>query len=128
VANLASGPLAESLLTFDGRTLGLGPRPLRRFEHICAVEIKLRDWKAGLAQAVRYKTFSDEVYVFLGRIPKAPPRHAFTRSGVGLVQLGPEPAVVVAPTDTSNENVTMCRRIVEENINRAMRAARRRPF
>lgn len=128
LANLASAPLAGSLLQVDGRNLSLGPRPMTPFGHICAVEIKLRNWKAGLSQALRYKTFSDQVYVFVGHAPKVAPLDAFRRSGVGLVQLTPTAQPVVEAADISGENVGLCRRIVEENIGKLAWSPTQRPF
>jgi len=127
LAELLRGPLAASVLQSDGENLSLGPRTVKPLGRICAVEIKLRDWRAGLGQALRYKAFSDEVYVFLGDMPKQTPFDSFRRSAVGLAQLTPSPHLVVKGADTSAENVGLCRRVVEENISKLAWGPMRRP-
>lgn len=126
--HLASAPLARSMLQVNGHNLTVGPQPMTPFGQICAVEIKLRDWRAGLSQALRYKTFSDQVYVFLGDLPKATSFDPFRRSRVGLVQLSPEPRLVLEAAETSDENVGLCRRVVEENIAKLAWGPMQRPF
>ena len=98
----------------DGLLLGAGlPPPL---PGLCAVEIKVRDWRSGLRQATRYESFSDSAYLFLGSVSPKIDLPRFKRTGVGLVSLA-EPSEEILPARPSSEhNISVGRMLVENRI------------
>jgi len=96
----------------------------RLFGDITAIEVKTRDWTSGLRQAKRYRTFADEVFLFLGRKIRGMDYSIFRRDGIGLGFVGSNPSIAIPSVDTSGENVEFARRLVEENILRALSIGR----
>ncbi len=97
----------------DGSVLSaVAPPPLRR---LCAVEMKVRDWRSGLRQAFRYKSFSDRTYLFLGSPSPRVDISQFSKMGVGLVSL-PGPNVILPAKPSSESNVQVARMLVENRI------------
>jgi len=90
------------------------------FGEITAIEVKTRDWISGLRQAKRYRTFADEVFLFLGREIRGMDYSTFRRDGIGLGVVETGHRIAIPPADTSGENVGFARRLVEENILRAL--------
>lgn len=67
-------------------------------EEIIAIEAKLKDWKRGLAQALRYKKFANQVFLLIDRDFIAPAISnigIFNKNGVGLVSLGSDGVIEV---------------------------------
>lgn len=82
-----------NLLTADGyiektnanyfRVLKLIDNPIKK---IVAIEAKLRDWKSGILQARRYKSFTDECYLaILSDYEKNIDQEMLDRFGIGLI-------------------------------------------
>jgi len=87
---------------------------------LTAVEMKLRDWKSGLKQAIRYKTFADRVYVFLGYVPSTLDLAAFAGEKIGIAELQPSPRVLLDAGPVADENVEAARVLVREAISRKL--------
>jgi hypothetical protein len=94
--------------------------------HLIAVELKVADWRSGLAQACRYKTFADEVQVFLGKASRRVNLGGFRRAKVGLVEIGRGFDVLLPAGPTTSCNVQMSRRLVEARVRELLLASRRR--
>jgi hypothetical protein len=105
----------EGLLSADGDRLEAlpGDEPATR---ICAVELKVRDHSKGLRQTLRYQTFADEVCLFLARSPSTLDPAPFSARGVGLVELLPEPRLLVRARPSTRQNVPYARRLVEHSM------------
>ncbi len=91
---------------------------LRCPEHIIAVEIKVSDWISGLRQARRYKSFADQVYLFLGKNPSTLDHDVFREQGLGVAEIGPHPTLLIEAGDSTKENVPTARGIITENARR----------
>ncbi len=62
-------------------------------EEVVAVELKLRDWRGAVRQAIAYQLAADRSYVALPlwRAQDAyRSRHAFEKEGIGLMAVDPE--------------------------------------
>jgi hypothetical protein len=97
-------------------------------DSVCAIELKLRDWRRGLLQALRYRVFADLVYLFLARIPASLKTQAFSENGIGLLRLGDSTEILLAAEPVSAHNLAHARMLVEENIRRGLASPRQRPF
>ena len=122
-----SEPLSRGLVELQGETISLGPHPIKSLDEISAVEIKVRDWISGLRQATRYKTFADQVFLFVGRRVSGIDTKAFRKAKVGLVEIQPEPHLLVRALPTRGENVELSRMLIEENIRHLTRKPRQMP-
>ncbi len=60
-------------------------------KELIAIEAKLHDWRRGLQQAVRYKSFAHKSYLAVpSNLIKNVPREEVERYGVGLISFDPE--------------------------------------
>lgn len=58
---------------------------------VIAIEAKMRDWQRGLAQANRYKTFADKVYLAIpADISNRVDKGLLKKHNIGLITLDPE--------------------------------------
>ncbi len=58
---------------------------------LVAIEVKLRDWKQGILQARRYKSYTDECYLaLLSRYEKNVDMSYLSQFGIGLILLNEE--------------------------------------
>jgi hypothetical protein len=96
-------------------------------DSVCAIELKLRDWRRGLLQALRYRVFADLVYLFLARIPRSLKTQPFSENGIGLVRLGASTQILLEAEPASDHNLAHARMVVEENIKRDLASPRQRP-
>lgn len=80
--------VAAGALTRDGNAFAAHPdwRPPAR--RLVAVELKLRDWPHGLAQAVRYRDWADASWLVLGATDGMNAVDEAQAAGVGLARLG----------------------------------------
>lgn len=63
---------------------------------IVAVEAKLKDWKQGILQARRYKSFTDECYLaILSKYEKNIDKRYLDKFGVGLILFNPETGKII---------------------------------
>ncbi|OGI58127.1 hypothetical protein A3C60_01255 [Candidatus Nomurabacteria bacterium RIFCSPHIGHO2_02_FULL_37_45] len=63
---------------------------------IVAVEAKLKDWKQGILQARRYKSFTDECYLaILSRYEKNIDKNYLDKFGIGLILFNPETGNII---------------------------------
>jgi hypothetical protein len=95
------------------------------FDDITAIEIKTRDWISGLRQARRYRTFADQVILFLNRSIKGLDVSSFYGEGIGLAYVKPSPHFAIVPNRDNPGGIEFARRIVEENI---LEVSTRTPF
>jgi hypothetical protein len=86
------------------------------FDDIVAIEVKTRDWKSGLRQARRYKTFANQVILFLNRSIRRLDPSPFNGGGIGLAYVRPKPHFAIEPDRNNRGTVEFARRIFEENI------------
>lgn len=60
-------------------------------KNLIAIEVKLKDWKQGILQARRYKSFTDECYLaILSKFEKNIDYNYLERFGIGLILFHPE--------------------------------------
>lgn len=58
---------------------------------LVAIEVKLRDWKQGILQARRYKSYTDECYLaILSRYEKNVDKNYLNQFGIGLILFNEE--------------------------------------
>ena len=88
---------------------------LRKDDKIIAIEAKVKNWRRAMQQAISYRLCADAVYIaiwsdFTHRVD----RQLLDEYGVGLIEMGDEPRVLVDSQRTwvIHENV---RREVEES-------------
>jgi len=78
------------IMRFRGNEVQLVPIGSEPFQHLIAVEAKLKKWQSALAQAYRNRQFADESWVVLDHRYHAPAvaqADRFQRSGVGLASV-----------------------------------------
>lgn len=80
--------VAAGALVPDGNAFVTNPewRPAPR--RLVALELKLRDWPHGLAQAVRYRNWADTSWLVLGATDGSNAVDDARAAGVGLARLG----------------------------------------
>jgi len=87
---------------------------------VIAVEAKVRDWRSGFRQAVRYQEFADESYlaVYEAHIkPCLEFRSAFETAGIGLIGVSNEGLkVYVEASDILQYNKQINRLLAQESI------------
>ncbi|MDB5225156.1 MAG: hypothetical protein JWL87_108 [Candidatus Adlerbacteria bacterium] len=71
-------------------------------DEFVSIEAKLSDWKSGVSQAIRYKSFSNSTYLaiseeYLDRVD----RQTLRASGVGLISVSRENASLILKARTS---------------------------
>ncbi|MFA6004892.1 MAG: hypothetical protein WC775_00200 [Patescibacteria group bacterium] len=92
------GSNVANILTFDdyiskhGKFYYKTDVPLvNPIKKLVAIEVKLRDWKQGILQARRYKSYTDECYLaILSRYEKNVDKHYLTQFGIGLILFNEE--------------------------------------
>lgn len=65
----------------------------KNLKYIISIELKLKDWNRGMAQAFRYKNFSNEVYLILDEtyvIPALKRLEEFKRYNIGFATFNKE--------------------------------------
>jgi len=95
------------------------------FDYLVAVEAKLTDWRRAIQQAVRYRTFADEVYVALPMaLAQAVASRHLLPSGVGLIGVDPSRLSIIARPARSDEIENWRRLLVSEELVRRLRRER----
>lgn len=91
--------LADGVVAFDGKRFWSSGPVSDPFGEVCAVELKLSDWRGVLRQARRNFRFADASYAAMPaeRIGAAVV-DAASQWGVGLLAVGPSSVTVVLPS------------------------------
>jgi hypothetical protein len=72
------------------RRFALHPQWQPVVRRLVAVELKLRDWQKGLAQAVRYRRWADASWVILGATGVSHASASSRKAGIGLARMSPD--------------------------------------
>lgn len=76
----------EDKLFYKNETSLISP-----IKKLVAIEVKLRDWKQGILQARRYKSYTDECYLaILSRYEKNVDKRYLNQFGIGLILFNEE--------------------------------------
>lgn len=69
---------------------------LRRDDNIIAIEAKVKNWKRALQQAISYRLCADAVFIAIWKdFTHRVDRQLLGEYGVGLIEMGEEPRVLV---------------------------------
>lgn len=84
--------ITKNYIKKEGKTLYSGTCLIRNpIKHLVAIEAKLTDWKQGILQARRYKSFTDECYLaILSKSEKNIDFNYLEKFGIGLILFDPE--------------------------------------
>jgi hypothetical protein len=90
------------------------------FDKVIAVEAKVRDWRAGFRQAIRYQEFADESYLAVYEKfvnPCLEFKSAFETAGIGLIGVSDNGlSVHIEASDVSQYNKNINRMLAYERI------------
>lgn len=90
------------------------------FNKVVAVEAKVKDWRSGFRQAIRYQEFADESYLAVYErfiSPCLEFKGAFERAGIGLLGVSDKGlSVHIKASDTSCYNKHVNRILAHERI------------
>lgn len=113
--SLAAATASGAVLR-DGRYFAVNPAWRPALTRLVAVELKLRDWQKGLAQASRYRRWADASWLILGAASLAPAVAAH-EPGVGLARLGQDSRWAKARTaKRARPSYALERRWAEEQV------------
>ncbi len=84
-------------------------------KNVIAIEAKLKDWRSGLLQAIRYFSFADQVYLAIPNTVKVK-KEQFRHFGVGLISFDTEkrqPKIVVKAKKSKSANLVKKNLVLE---------------